>query len=1239
MSLKRVIRKVIPILLIVALLLPSTSVFASVENVSEGIIVDNAESIDDQLTVQQSVYSDYTDLILENEQNRTVQQQVYGDEQSSIVIDGKRVYRTIIKYKTQSGRDNVTNKIKGKLKSIRRIKNKNFDVVTTELKHNELLNEIKKQNLEADIEYIQPDYVMTLSSADKYFSAQWGLSNETSGFEVNIDSNVIPAWSITEGEGSVVAVIDTGIDITHSDLGENIWVNPGEIPENGVDDDGNGYIDDVNGWNFSEDTNIVHEYQLANDEGHGTHIAGIIAAVKDNNLGIAGVAPKSKVMVLKAFSNGTAYTSDIMEAIDYASAMGVKIVNCSWGSTAENPALRESIEGSGMLFVCAAGNSGVSIDDAPVYPASYSSENIITVASIGKNGNLSSFSNFGEVSVDIAAPGESVVSTLPGNTYGLKSGTSMTAPFVAGQAALLLSKNIDASAKDLKDAILNSSDRLSTLVGKVYRANKLNCANSLTGVVNEEIININEDTTIINNTNNNVNNVQDGFTTFAGASTYSGSYEVTDSIFSLPPDTSRGVLNAVLKGNMRSNLLTLPKMDQDVDGNGVVDGFSKYTHTGITASYSFDTLEKCQKIEITGSTVASGHGAFINQSIDVTPGEVISLACEAKVEGNVRVYLYVGWWSKSTYLSTSVNASYSGAEFGRLKNLNIVAPPNSDRVEIKIKVAPIGVGDTGAGWIKNAVVEKRPVVEDNFFSGAKHNRPIRIKSIGKNIFNGKLKSGEFVEGFPDRCITADYLPVIPGTYCLQKLATPNQWSAIAVYDINRNFISYISNTPNSVYTFGVPENGRYIKVKFDDPMDVIEKASVQITKALVESAYESYRESDAYIPVDLLSLPNGQKNEINLSTAEYKKAVGKHILDGNIEWSSFGSDSKAVWAYLTNWRNTNNSVAFGSANPSAAVCFNDQLGCLRISDSFTYANSENTFRLYLPKANTGITDLTSFKQYLNNHPVTLIYQLENPEVYKLDVEPVTCYENGTIVIDYAVKNVGVYNNGLAVKNKELPIESIESIYKIINGARLRVDKDKITLAPNGLSFTIVGAQWGEMYEYVYSYDPGQSIVPTIKYSVPTNLDAQMNDNTEAIRQHSQEISNLKAEIQILKEQIQNPTRVNAGPFKITCTPGTPFNMVLTAANSKDFSSRKFTVIYNSNELEVTDLCAATPTLETGVGNPVDTNISIIKVEPGIIEFIIYNPVDKGKAWSGAVNTIIFTPKSGITSATVTYIAE
>ncbi len=448
--------------------------------------------------------------------------------------------RFIVKYKNKESGTKFKNYLKGNVKSTRKIKlkdnNAEIIVLNKKVKPEEFISEVKggKHNkqanfsYESEIEYIQPDYQFLSSSVDPYYSEQWGIENtysnkataDTEQQEENastaeeltnsldssaigvtdaidsstntykVDANVADAWQLSKGAGTIVAVIDTGVDITQEDLAENIWVNSGEIPGNGMDDDGNGFIDDMNGWDFVQKTNQIHSPDLINDEWHGTHVAGIIAAQDNNGLGITGVAPDACIMPLKVFQNGTAYTSDIIAAIEYAEAMGADIVNCSWGSSDNNPALEEVIRNSGMLFVCAAGNSHVNTDYNSVYPACYGYDNVISVAAVDSDGILTGFTNYGEYTVDVAAPGEDIISTYPGNTYISSNGTSMSAAFVSGEAALILGQSQELGSHDIKNKIVASSIHLSSLTGKIRNSNMISCLNAVMNVSNSDMIQI-----------------------------------------------------------------------------------------------------------------------------------------------------------------------------------------------------------------------------------------------------------------------------------------------------------------------------------------------------------------------------------------------------------------------------------------------------------------------------------------------------------------------------------------------------------------------------------------------------------------------------------------------------------------------------------------------------------------------------------------------------------------------------
>ena len=333
-----------------------------------------------------------------------------------------------------------------------------------------------------EVEYAEPDLLSYPAGyADEpRFGELWGLNNTGQAVGgstgvADVDINGLEASAVTQGDPDlIVAVVDSGVDFTHPDLADRAWVNPGESgggkETNGVDDDGNGYVDDVNGWNFCNDTPTPF---TPGDHPHGTHVAGTVAAsVGDGD--VVGVAPNVKVMALKfgCGALGSASGADQIRALDYAKAMGAKIANYSYGRVGgPSRSQKESVESYGGLFVASAGNDSLNNDANAAYteyPASYDSPNILAVAAANNQGNLGYFSNYGATTVDVSAPGVGVLSTLPGNGYDLWNGTSMAAPHVTGVAALAASvtPGLEERAESLKRVILKNTKPLSTTAGK-----------------------------------------------------------------------------------------------------------------------------------------------------------------------------------------------------------------------------------------------------------------------------------------------------------------------------------------------------------------------------------------------------------------------------------------------------------------------------------------------------------------------------------------------------------------------------------------------------------------------------------------------------------------------------------------------------------------------------------------------------------------------------------------------------
>lgn len=309
------------------------------------------------------------------------------------------------------------------------------------------------------VAYVEPNYRVSICATnppgptDFHFYRQHALQNlGLNGARTNADISATKAWALTTGASAiVVAVIDTGIDYLHEDLRDNIWRNEREIPNNGLDDDGNGFVDDAFGYDF-----VSRDSDPFDDNNHGTHVAGIVGARGNNGLGIAGVCWQVSLMPVKTLDeDGNGTVADAIAGIHYAVRNGARIINASWALGEKSRALEEAAQfaaDSGVLFVAAAGNSRT---DAPTYPAAFDS--VLAVAASDERDNRAPFSNFGPA-VDLAAPGMNIFSTLPENRYGLESGTSMAAPHASGVAALVLARFPFYNRQELFDILVNSVD-------------------------------------------------------------------------------------------------------------------------------------------------------------------------------------------------------------------------------------------------------------------------------------------------------------------------------------------------------------------------------------------------------------------------------------------------------------------------------------------------------------------------------------------------------------------------------------------------------------------------------------------------------------------------------------------------------------------------------------------------------------------------------------------------------------
>ncbi len=308
---------------------------------------------------------------------------------------------------------------------------------------------------------------------DPLTASQWALSKTQA-------STVFDSFTGT-GQ-TILALVDTGLDLAHPDLAPNLWTNPGEVPGNGIDDDRDGYVDDVHGVNF-----LTNNGSVSDPDGHGTHVAGIAGARGDNGVGTTGIDPRVRLMPLQFMNSSGGTTADAARAIDYAVAHGARIINCSWGGAADDANLAAAIgraQAAGVIVVAASGNVGSNNDSSAFFPANYSTRysNVVSVTASTQSDSVANYANTGARTVTIAAPGDGILSTLPGNRYGAWSGTSMAAPQVAGALALLWDRHPDWSASQVIAKLKSSVDTGAGFAGKVSTGGRLSVAKLLDAV-------------------------------------------------------------------------------------------------------------------------------------------------------------------------------------------------------------------------------------------------------------------------------------------------------------------------------------------------------------------------------------------------------------------------------------------------------------------------------------------------------------------------------------------------------------------------------------------------------------------------------------------------------------------------------------------------------------------------------------------------------------------------------------
>jgi len=1096
----------------------------------------------------------------------------------------KKTNRFIVKYKTDKSSNKPSIQMKGNFKSSQRLMGKNHEVIETEknMTLDEMLTELKKEGLANDIEYVQEDSIIEVFSNDSYFGEQWGLqdntvTDEVYGNTIEVNSGVIQAWSTALGEGATVAVIDTGIDLNHEDIRNNIWINTGEIPADGIDQDGNGYIDDVNGWNFVNESNAVYDSSKSNAESHGTALAGIIAAEKDNGIGMAGVAPKAKILPLKVFENGQAYTSDILEAIAYAEEKGVKLVNCSWGTAENNQALKDAMADSDMLFVCAAGNNGRDLQQSPVYPACFGLDNIISVTAMNNSGSLSSFSNYSKALVDIAAPGEGIVCTIPGSQYGKKSGTSIAAAFVSGEAALVSSKYREAAVSEIRNRITGYSEKAEVLKDKVKDGSMAQCAKAVSNS-GDGIIPVSD--TVEDTVSGTVYSDNLGFSLLSMEEGYSAPQDVTASIFSLPAETKNGQMRMSVFGNTLTNMLgDIGDFEKDSNNDGWADGWTYRSSLNNGLSTDCVVGKHSQSIKANAITpinnryysyikyqnntpeekpntyyLVSGYVNIKNNenispdSIIITPnqGDLFHDATTTKLKR--ADYSKLNCWQK-------IGATFKTLPSMSESNYVAIAYLTDSSTNAEFLVDGVSVYEiTGEEY--NTLSTDALLEKYNYVESTKNTIGKTIRSIGKNLVrngNGErltdywediTLSGGFNGEYFYKYNNIGYdglqkIKVKPNTmYTVSAVGyttgdtTSSKYLVVHVRDRKGNktnsnamkFNSIKSPSRLSISFTTTADDEEIWLFPVSDGLNTFYFKEVQLEEGTSASTYEPYYESSVVLTDNarLNSLPSGVKDEICISTGEYIKRIAEYTIKESdiamlytsginvdlirikksIFVGGFGSGSVKQWINIFGMKEL--VIAEGWDNAANIGMYSTGL-------------SKDDLCIIVPKGS--YSTLESVKSKFAG--TKLIYKLAQPIVSEINTQPLTCYENGTIIIESTVKDTKNYNSGISIANTALPIKEIRSIYKVEGSNKTPVNLSSVNVAANRLSFTITDASKGDTYEYTYLYPGELSTTPTIRYSVPTDANSQSNSTIEAINQMQIKLNSLEQRVKALEDLIRS----------------------------------------------------------------------------------------------------------------------